>query len=67
MSNIQQPEMRRSETTQTSDQHPEDSHPTAAPGGKRDKTGNRPVPEGQASPYGPQGKTADDDSDASPD
>lgn len=63
MTNIQQPEMRRSEDkTRTTEQHPEDPHPTAAPGGAHDKTGDRPMPEGQVSPYGPTGKVADDDS-----
>lgn len=62
MSNVQQPEMRRSDTTKTSEQHPDEPHPTAAPGGTHDKTGDRPVPEGQVSPHGPHGKTADDDS-----
>ncbi|WP_213451771.1 hypothetical protein [Rhizomonospora bruguierae] len=60
MSNVQQPEMRRSGDSPTTTQRSEEPHPTAAPGGTHDKTGNRPVPEGQASPYGPHGKTSDD-------
>jgi hypothetical protein len=60
MTNIQQPEMRRSGESPTTKQRTEDADPTEAPGGSHDKTGNRPVPEGQVSPYGPSGKTADD-------
>ena len=62
MTNIQQPEMRRSGESPTSKQRTEDADPTEAPHGGHDKTGNRPVPEGQVSPYGPGGKTAADDS-----
>jgi hypothetical protein len=60
MTNIQQPEMRRSGESPTSKQRTEDADPTQAPGGSHDKTGNTPVPESQASPYGPSGKTAHD-------
>ncbi len=60
MTNIQQPEMRRSEESPTTKQRTEDAHPTEAPHGSPDKGGNRPVPKGQASPYGPAGHLADD-------
>ncbi|WP_250000955.1 hypothetical protein [Actinoplanes sp. M2I2] len=62
MTNIQQPEMRRSEESPTTKQRTQDADPTQAPGGSHDKTGNTPVPEGQESPYGPSGKTASDNS-----
>ena len=62
MTNIQQPEMRRSEESPTSKQRVEDANPTSAPGGSHDKTDKRPVPEAQMSPYGPSGKTAHDKS-----
>jgi hypothetical protein len=62
MTNIQQPEMRRSGESPTTKQRTEDAQPTDPPHGDHDKTGNRPVPEGQASPYGPAGKVAADDS-----
>jgi hypothetical protein len=62
MTNIQQPEMRRSEESPTTEQRTQDARPTEAPHGGHDKTGNSPVPEGQESPYGPSGKTADDHS-----
>jgi hypothetical protein len=62
MTNPQQPEIRRSDESPTTKQRVEDSNPTDAPGGSHDKSGNRPVPEGQVSPYGPSGKTADDGS-----
>jgi len=60
MTNIQQPEMRRSGESPTSKQRTEDANPTDAPGGSHDKTGNSPVPESQESPYGPSAKTAQD-------
>ncbi len=62
MTNIQQPEMRRSEESPTTKQRTEDASPADAPHGSADKSGNRPVPEGQASPYGPSGKQAADGS-----
>jgi hypothetical protein len=62
MTNIQQPEMRRSGESPTTKQRTQDADPTTTPGGSHDKTGNSPVPKGQASPYGPQGAVADDDS-----
>jgi hypothetical protein len=62
MTNIQQPEMRRSEESPTTKQRTQDSDPTSAPGGSHDKSGNRPVPESQVSPYGPSAKTASDGS-----
>ena len=62
MTNIQQPEMRRSEESPTTKQRTEDANPTSAPGGSHDKTSNRPTPEGQESPYGPSAKTASDGS-----
>jgi hypothetical protein len=62
MTNIQQPEMRRSGESPTSKQRTEDANPTDAPGGSHDKSGNSPVPESQVSPYGPGGKTAADGS-----
>jgi hypothetical protein len=62
MTNIQQPEMRRSGESPTSKQRTEDADPTEAPHGSHDKSGNRPVPEGQVSPYGPAGNTASDNS-----
>ena len=62
MTNIQQPEMRRSGESPTSKQRTEDANPTEAPHGSHDKSGGRPVPEGQASPYGPGEKVADDGS-----
>jgi hypothetical protein len=60
MTNIQQPEMRRSGESPTTKQRTQDADPTEAAGGTHDKTGERPVPDGQASPYGPGGKVADD-------
>ncbi|MEV4640601.1 hypothetical protein AB0J80_24985 [Actinoplanes sp. NPDC049548] len=62
MTNVQQPEMRRSEESPTSKQRTEDASPVEAPHGSHDTSAGRPVPEGQASPYGPGGKTADDHS-----
>ncbi len=62
MTNPQQPELRRSGESPTSKQRTEDANPTDAPGGSHDKSGDRPVPEGQTSPYGPQGHTAADGS-----
>jgi hypothetical protein len=60
MTNIQQPEMRRSGETATTKQRTQDAAPTEAPGGSHDKSGNQPVPEAQTSPYGPSDKVADD-------
>ena len=60
MTNIQQPEMRRSEESPTTKQRTQDADATEAPHGTHDKSGGAPVPEGQASPYGPSGKVADD-------
>jgi hypothetical protein len=62
MTNVQQPEMRRSEESPTTKQRTQDADPTQAPGGSHDKTSNQPTPEGQASPYGPSGKTSSDGS-----
>jgi hypothetical protein len=62
MTNPQQPEIRRSGESPTTKQRTEDSNPTDAPGGSHDKSGKRPVPQGQASPYGPAGKPAADNS-----
>jgi hypothetical protein len=62
MTNIQQPEMRRSGESPTTKQRTEDADATPAPGGPADQTDGSPVPEGQASPYGPGGKVADDSS-----
>ena len=45
MTNIQQPEMRRSGESPTSKQRTEDANPTDAPGGTHDKTGDSPVPD----------------------
>jgi hypothetical protein len=59
MTNIQQPEMRRSGETATTKQRSQDADPTEAPGGTHEKAG-QPVPEGQTSPYGPSGKVAHD-------
>ncbi|GAB2597827.1 hypothetical protein Aab01nite_73550 [Paractinoplanes abujensis] len=60
MTNIQQPEMRRSEESPTTKQRTQDAQATEAPHGSPDKTGNSPVPAAQESPYGPDGKVADD-------
>ena len=62
MTNPQQPEIRRSEESPTTKQRTEDADPTGAPGGSHDRSGDRPVPQGQASPYGPTGHTAADKS-----
>lgn len=62
MTNPQQPELRRSDESPTTKQRTEDANPTGGPGGSHDRTGDRPVPEGQASPYGPSGHTAADKS-----
>jgi hypothetical protein len=62
MTNPQQPEIRRSEESPTTKQRTQDANPTDAPGGTHDRTGDRPVPEGQVSPYGPSGHTASDNS-----
>jgi hypothetical protein len=62
MTNIQQPEMRRSGESPTTKRRTQDAQATDPPHGHHDKTGNRPVPQGQASPYGPTGKIAADDS-----
>ena len=61
MTNIQQPEMRRSGESPTTKQRTEDADPVNAPGGSHDKSGHRPVPEGQVSPYGPAGRKVADD------
>ncbi len=62
MTNPQQPELRRSEESPTSKQRTQDANPTEAPHGSHDKGGKSPVPKGQASPYGPDAKLADDNS-----
>ena len=62
MSNPQQPEIRRSQESPTTEQRTQDAHTTEAPHGPHDKTGKRHVPEGQASPYGPGEKQATDKS-----
>jgi hypothetical protein len=62
MSNPQQPEIRRSEESPTTKQRTQEANPTDAPGGTHDRGGDRPVPEGQTSPYGPSGRTASDKS-----
>jgi hypothetical protein len=62
MTNPQQPEIRRSEESPTTKQRTEDADPTGAPGGSHDRGGDRPVPQGQVSPYGPAGHTAADKS-----
>jgi hypothetical protein len=62
MTNPQQPEIRRSEESPTTKQRTQDADPTTAPGGRHDRSGDRPVPEGQVSPYGPSGHTAADKS-----
>lgn len=61
MTNIQQPEMRRSGESGTTKQRIQDADPTNAPGGAHDKSGRRPVPEGQVSPYGPADRKVADD------
>jgi len=58
MTNPQQPEIRRSEESPVSKQRTQDAQATEPPHGSHDKTGKSPVPESQASPYGPAGKTA---------
>jgi hypothetical protein len=63
MTNIQQPEMRRSGESPTTKQRTEDADPTQPPGGPANQSDGSPVPKGQASPYGPGGKVADDASD----
>jgi len=63
MTNIQQPEMRRSGESPTTKQRTEDAAPVDPPGGGADKSDKRPTPRGQASPYGPGAKTADDGSE----
>ena len=62
MTNIQQPEQRRSGESPTTKQRTEDADPTQPPHGSHDKSAGRPTPEGQTSPYGPSGKVADDGS-----
>ncbi|GAA4971000.1 hypothetical protein [Actinoplanes utahensis] len=62
MTNPQQPELRRSGESPTSKQRTEDTDPTQPPHGGHDKGAGKPTPAGQASPYGPSGKTADDGS-----
>ena len=62
MTNPQQPELRRGGESPTGTQRTEDADPTNAPGGSHDKSGDRPVPESQVSPYGPGGRTAADGS-----
>ncbi len=62
MTNPQQPELRRSDESPTTKQRVEDADPPTGPGGTHDRTGDRPVPEGQVSPYGPAGHTASDKS-----
>ncbi len=62
MTNIQQPEMRRSGESPTTKQRTQDANATEPPHGGHDKTGDSPVPEGQTSPYGPTGKVAADGS-----
>jgi len=60
MTNMQQPEMRRSGESPTTKQRTEDADPTEAPHGGHDKSGNSPTPESQTSPYGPSGNVAAD-------
>jgi len=62
MSNIQQPEMRRSEETPTGGRYKPEDSPSESSHGGHDRSGDRPVPKGQVSPYGPDGKQADDNS-----
>ncbi|BAL87742.1 hypothetical protein AMIS_25220 [Actinoplanes missouriensis 431] len=56
MTNVQQPEIRRSGESPTTKQRTEDANATEAPHGSHDKTGNRPTPEDQVSPYDPSEK-----------
>lgn len=60
MTNVQQPELRRSEDNPLvqESKRPDDTARRSG-GGRR----NRPRPAGQTSPYGPQPVAADDDSD----
>jgi hypothetical protein len=54
MSNPQQPELRRSEESPATKQRTQDGNPSDPPsGGPHDRAEDRPVPEGQVSPYGP--------------
>ncbi|WP_306204665.1 hypothetical protein [Actinoplanes sp. RD1] len=62
MTNPQQPEIRRSDESPTTKQRTEDADPTTPPHGSHDRAEDRPVPEGQVSPYGPAGNTAADNS-----
>ncbi|HEY0696512.1 MAG TPA: hypothetical protein VGD43_01740 [Micromonospora sp.] len=63
MANVQQPEMRRNEHNPTV-QDSQEPGPGRSPGGGATGHGRRPVPSGQASPYGPRPRrTARDDSD----
>jgi hypothetical protein len=62
MTNPQQPELRRSGESGTTKQRIQDANPVEPPHGGHDKSAGRPVPQGQVSPYGPDGKIADDDS-----
>ncbi|MGX4654358.1 hypothetical protein ACWCHM_11755 [Micromonospora sp. SCSIO 07396] len=64
MTNVQQPEMRRdgkNPTVQDSKVPGASGHPANRGSSAGDR--GRPMPRGQASPYGPGGSTADDDSD----
>jgi len=60
MANVQQPEMRRSGETATTQQRQDDPHQTQPSHGQHDKTGDRPVPPDQESPYGPASRDATD-------
>uniref|UniRef100_UPI0033DC0193 hypothetical protein n=1 Tax=Micromonospora sp. NPDC047548 TaxID=3155624 RepID=UPI0033DC0193 len=65
MTNVQQPEMRRNgnnPTVQDSKGPGAAGHPANRGSSRGDR--GRPVPRGQASPYGPGGATAEDDSES---
>lgn len=61
MTNVQQPEMRRSEDNPLVQESKGPDAATRRPG--RRGGGNRPVPAGQVSPHGPRPPVAADDSE----
>ncbi|MDG4771020.1 hypothetical protein [Solwaraspora sp. WMMD792] len=62
MTNVQQPEMRRSGDNPLVQESKGPDGADRRPG--RRGGGNRPVPAGQVSPYGPHPPVADDDSES---
>jgi hypothetical protein len=58
MTNVRQPQKRRSEKSPNGKQRAKGADSTEASYGSHGKSGNRPTPEGHVSPYEPSGKVA---------